>query len=785
MWRAGFTNLTKSTFTATVVVAICIYLSGCAGPGGELKENKPPTVWLSGAPPEGTVDSYTIEMFWGGWDPDGEIAYYEFCITVNDGGTFDPADTVGPDAWGPVFSNDSTFSLTADVLVDTNATNTVTDFMRSHTFFIRAVDMEGLASRAPAYRSFTAHTLSPDVLVKVPRRVGLNAAEVPPITTFRWVATDYVHDRSAPQEPDSVSWLLESLVRHNDDFDETIDYIRRLPVDDPLWSDWAWYGAPEDSGKFWTTPAQDMGYYVFAIRAKDEAGAITPVFDEKRNVRRILVSDKRTGPVLTVRNEFLGKVQTAVCNTPLTILDLPAGLPVEFAWTADASSYGGTMVGYRYGWDITDLNDDDQWETDFTPFQPHDTDELATAKTNPPRTFAFGTHVFTIEVLDNSGLCARAEVKLNVVEFTMERDLLVVDDYHESDWGGWYHAYGKGLEPNDKEHDEFWTEALENVRGFNPVSDMIDVAYATGVIIPLTKLAQYKSIIWSVKAHRNLQPAHFPAVRELIKFRPKGVVIASGKQQPNLLTMFLASGGHLLYCGYHPMSMSIALPSGALRGMRYPTIFKYDLDQFDYSQRDAPSTEMVRDPPGDQSFAYLDMCLETMDYAVSSVRARRSERYHCPVHHDRRLPNSNEGSVEYLRTVSMRAAIPLDPNFPRLELRPETALPGKAHDPGVKGPDVEVYNPQYFFDNCISVDGSRDCFEPIYGLECFDTSEPTYAQPIAFWTSKYADVQATAPGAVMARSAVFGFPPVLINPDQAQAAIERIVFDEWQLPRMP
>jgi hypothetical protein len=133
----------------------------------------------------------------------------------------------------------------------------------------------------------------------------------------------------------------------------------------------------------------------------------------------------------------------------------------------------------------------------------------------------------------------------------------------------------------------------------------------------------------------------------------------------------------------------------------------------------------------------------------------------------------------------MRAAIPLDPNFPRLELRPETALPGKAHDPGVKGPDVEVYNPQYFFDNCISVDGSRDCFEPIYGLECFDTSEPTYAQPIAFWTSKYADVQATAPGAVMARSAVFGFPPVLINPDQAQAAIERIVFDEWQLPRMP
>jgi len=35
-----------------------------------------------------------------------------------------------------------------------------------------------------------------------------------------------------------------------------------------------WYKAPRTAGKFWTTPVIDNGNYVFAIRAKDEAGAI-------------------------------------------------------------------------------------------------------------------------------------------------------------------------------------------------------------------------------------------------------------------------------------------------------------------------------------------------------------------------------------------------------------------------------------------------------------------------------------------------------------------------------
>jgi hypothetical protein len=136
----------------------------------------------------------------------------------------------------------------------------------------------------------------------------------------------------------------------------------------------------------------------------------------------------------------------------------------------------------------------------------------------------------------------------------------------------------------------------------------------------------------------------------------------------------------------------------------------------------------------------------------------------------------------------MRDAQPLDPNFPALTLRPEVAGPGRAYAPEAQGIDAEVYNPSYFRTGqaCPYVPPPRGCFEPIYALVCRDTSERTYLQPVAFWTGVYAGVVAQdIPGAVGARSAVFGFPPVYFNPAQVKPAIEFILFDEWQLPRRP
>jgi hypothetical protein len=136
------------------------------------------------------------------------------------------------------------------------------------------------------------------------------------------------------------------------------------------------------------------------------------------------------------------------------------------------------------------------------------------------------------------------------------------------------------------------------------------------------------------------------------------------------------------------------------------------------------------------------------------------------------------------RIHTMRGAIPIDPKFPRLDLRPEAAGPGRAYREENYGLDVELYNTQYFLDWCATVPRSpRGCFEPIYGIDCLDNTEVTYGEPVAFWTSTYADRYSDAANSVPARSAVFGFSPVYFNPDEIQEALEVIFFDEWQLPR--
>ncbi|MCK4774480.1 MAG: hypothetical protein KAT30_06830, partial [Candidatus Krumholzibacteria bacterium] len=346
--------LPHATFISFFIILIASPFSGCSEFGDEdasSLKNTPPTIWLDGGPPEGAVAVYKIEFTWGGFDPDGEITHFEYCITDNDG-AFDPADTAGSDRWTSTTETRDTFIFSADIPVDSVLDDQVEEFRRSHTFFIRSVDDLGAVSRESAYRSFTARTLSPEVIIVRPRYLPDNISVVPPISNFIWLARDYVDDYMMPQDPESVSWILERTTHHNDDWIETLEWIRDLPVDSDEWGEWVPYRAPDGSGEAWTTPPQDYGFYVFAIRAKDEAGAISPVFDIVKNVRYIIVREIVGGPILTLSNSYIYGLVTSTCATPVTILDYPAGVPIDFEFAADASYYGGVASTYRYGWDI-------------------------------------------------------------------------------------------------------------------------------------------------------------------------------------------------------------------------------------------------------------------------------------------------------------------------------------------------------------------------------------------------------------------------------------------------
>ncbi len=771
--------------TALGLIAVAfsvIAMTGCSVDGidGEEVENLAPNVWLASAPPEGSEDTYTIRLFWGGWDPDGQIAYYEFAITDNDNGPFNPADTTGSDKWHRVVANDSVFTFSADQQSNPNDNTDLSQkFERSHTFFIRAVDDEGRSSTQPAYRSFTAFTISPEISVTVPPKLSFGPAAVPPITTFRWTATDFISDENTSQDPESVQFVLKSTSEFNGNWNATVDWIRNAP--DSVWSNgkaaqngggpgsWLYYGLPNDSGKFWTTPPLDFGQYVFAIRAMDEAGAITPVLDENRNVRRIVAQARTTGPTLTVTNQYIGSTSGwNSCIPQTTILDLPAGVPLRFSWTADASQYGGVVSGYRYGWDISDLDDPDQWETDFTPF-------TSSTASSPQRTFFFGSHVFTVEVVDNSGFCTRQQIRVNIVQFTLAKPLLLIDDNREPTVQQDQNiGFDKSGAPTDEEADAFWLDMLDGVASFNPDADIIEIIGSR--TINLASFAQYETVIYDVAGGYSVA-AQFPLLYEYIRFVPKDAGSAGGgKTQPNILSLFMAAGGHLLLVGNQPMSMVVNRDVVAT-SFRHPLMYEWELEG--NASTDSPPN--LDDPVGDLSFAYLDMCLDVVDYSRHFPTLTRTQDLVCQTIVGIRDINVSTNR----RTDTMRRATSIDPNFPTLAIRPESSGPGKIYNENLGGIDAEIYNPQYFLDYCPYVPRqTRGCFEPIYGLECLDVNEPTFGAPVAFWTSRYEHVVAEAPGAVGARSAVFGFRPVFMEPTLVKPAIEYILYDEWQLDRV-
>ncbi len=775
--------------TYVAVLGALLLFGACASDtiDGERSANQPPTVWLAAAPPEGSTGTYTVELFWGGWDPDGEISKYEYLVTDNVTGVFNPADTVDV-PWTAVIGNDSTFTFSADSLQDDNPTSQKSLFARSHTFFIRAVDEEGLRSREPAYRSFTSRTISPEVRITTPRaELGITPADMPPISTIVWQATDYVDDEFTKQDPESVQWAMISTAGYGGTYLGAITYLRQNP-NAPEWDPWVWYRAPNDSGKSWTTPPLEFGDYVFAIRAKDEAGAVTPVLTEPVNVRRIKIAARTSGPTFVLTSTLIGSIITKTCDYPLTIVDVPAGIDITFLLSACAEDYGGTVAGYRYGWDILDLNDPDQWEIDYTPF-------VSAVATTPPRRFNFGTHTFTAEVIDNSGFCSRIEVKFNIIRFTGERNLMLVDDYKPDEvpgQNGWVTTNG-GV-PSDAEHDAFWLDMTSNLDGFDPLRDVI--ATSQDRELPLTTIATYKSIVWSVFSDIDTRDtAALPSLYQYIVYRSKRPPAGSGgacsnsggvsgKVVPNYIGLAMQAGVHVLIAGNHPIQNMV--PRSGTFQVRYPMIPAIELEPGNV-QTGTPDPDDVSNPPGDQAFAYRELCVDVIDYGfLTSQRARLtgtgSNRRYCGLG-GWRAPNAQSR-----RDDTMRTGVPADANFPALNLRPEVANAGKAFAPTNQGIDVEVYNPEYFRAGaaCQYIAPPRPCFEPIYRLGCLDTAERTYQQPVAFWTGAYADVlNEDIPNAVRARSAVFGFPPVYFNPSEMKLGIEYIMFDEWQLPRKP
>ena len=550
-----------------VPMAFLVALIGCGGDElgvGKIKSNRPPETTLASGPRDLTQSTpYIVELYWSGKDPDGTIDHYDFILVDHPAarsgfGAQDSTTNVVitvPDVddprWVGTSATDSVFVTIADTLrrdpqpgpSEDAGTVRDTPFERWHTFFVRAVDNQGLPDPTPDHRTFNSTNIAPTVRLLPPIRPAKVFA-APSTVVFNWDGEDAL-GTGGTQNPVAARWvIIPSRVNVRSDFLSFPDSLYDLPRRGDhqfSWSPWARWDASDGSGRRAVVrgliergQSLDVGYYIFAVQAMDEGGAVTPVFDWKtpnlNNVCLLTVTG-RVGPTLNVEERFLGHFTFAEGSKPVR-LDIAVGQPVSPCWWADASLYGGSVTGYRFGWDIVNIADDTQWSS------------WATTNTcAPARVFNAGTHRFYLQVRDNAETIVQATFEFAVHSVTRTRDVLWVDDTM---------PVGGSLEQESRE-DQLWYDSFEAVartRGFafELGRDTFDIQANALVPPPIRTLFDYKAVVWSVRA-LNLRSALSGLARFVDPFDPDNV---NTVRAYNYLLAYERNGGKLWINGFRP-----------------------------------------------------------------------------------------------------------------------------------------------------------------------------------------------------------------------------------------
>lgn len=732
-------SVVRSAIAAgALAVLVC---TGCSDGlyTGQRKENLPPEVWLSSGPVESDTTSYKVHFYWSGWDPDGEISHFEFVVVDGDPIGFSPADTTGLDKWTVTTGYDSVLSVSADSFPHPYLPNPLyTIYDRTHTFFIRAVDLEGKRSE-PATRSFTAWTLAPVTIIERPEGSSRTYSTV---ITFGWTGRDPIDSPANVQNPDSIRYMYSQVVDHDGIYNPLfpiIDDINENPEHyEDLWCNWISYNAPNDSGRVTILGDDEIlelnRSHVFAVQAKDEAGAVTCIFQRDVNIRQFTVSWK-SGPLLTITEQYLGGFQFLGTILNPERKELPPGIPLNFKWSADASEYGGEIVGYRYGWDVQDLDDPADWDVSLSPYN----------RAAPERILYSGSHTFFIQVIDNGGKVTLGRITVEIIPFSMERDLLWVDDFP---------AQSQELParemPSETQHDEFWIDICSKSDGFLSERDVYDCRLNNFRQPPMTLIGKYKSIIWTYSSGTN------SVLGDVIEFTPESMIGQAGQIPINYLSIFLTKGGHLWTQGRSDGlngGLAVIFP----RAVEWPASFKHDM----VSNPD--------DTSGVYCMGYKDYCISVVDKVIGNFKTGEG------------IPGRSQ-SRDALRYMYKDPADTFAAKFPgmpeQVELWEEiTSCSGCFFNPLYRGfTYVEMYNSEYWMD--LRMIPALGCFHPLYRMRTRSSLSYVDYTTVAVVITKYSNFTPEIAGGKAACSFHFGLPLWFFDHD-AVDAISSAIFEEW------
>jgi hypothetical protein len=749
-----------STAIISILTAV-VFLFGCSEDVfiGTHKANQEPEIWLSSGPVEGDTTGYQVHFYWGGWDPDGEIAFYEFVVVDGNPIGFNPEDTMGIDKWTATAAHDSVFRVSADESKTevTINNNLYTKYDKTHTFFLRGVDLLGKRSSA-MHRSFTAWTLAPYVVIESP---DPSQTVLSRVIRFTWVGRDPIDDPSNTQDPDSIRYLwglvIDTLGNYNPGFNMPFDMNANPARYENKWQSWIYYRAEGDSGRSTIIGDDEVLEinlsHVFAVQAKDEAGAVTSIFTRGVNFRQFIVS-ARKGPSLTIFEPFLGVFRFIGTNLTPEKSDLPPAIPLNFRWWADASTYGGQIVGYRYGWDVADISNPSDWAVSYSPFN--------TAA--PERKLYSGTHTFFVEVIDNAGTTALAQIEINIIPFTMERNLLWVDDFYSTNF-----TQRLYIMPTENEHDTFWKGLCAKAAGFDPEIDIYDAATRNFRAAEISLIGKYKNIIWTYSSDLETN-----TWSDIVYFMPESQVSTGTELTVNYLSIFLAKGGHMLTLGRSDRAGGLASILSPLY-MSFPMSLKCEIT--------GNQTGCDGDTSGVNCMGYKDYCVTMLDKIDAVIRQ------------DEDMPTRKVTKFDAMAYAYKDNNDPITATYPDLPaefrlsaLVTQTGAFWNPLYPGGPGgfTYVEIYNPEYWMN--LKFTQNQRCFHPMYRMRTASSISALDRTTVGIWVTKYQEVVPDIPPesglALAAASFHLGFPLWFMDPAQSNQFID-VVFNEWGIRAAP
>ncbi|MFH1841701.1 MAG: hypothetical protein ABIF77_00705 [bacterium] len=506
------TVLGPRSFPICLLAIGLLSLIGCSPEqqlGGVEIPNALPNTFITGEHPAMMEAGFVMHFFWDGHDPDGALKGFQWRlsdngtdgISVQDTLTADPATGASLNPWYFTTCADTILFVSADIPgypEDSELDPLNQRSFQSHTMFVRAVDEHGGVDPTPAILSFTSTTILPRIRVDRPISLSdyLDAQAMPPTVTLGYTGSDMDRENGGPAEIRHIfkpAWLDDHYVRTQHEFNLRVDDL--ISFNDPGWSDWEPY--PENAADRLVTfsqlpshePGGELIIYLFAIQARDIAGAESIERTYSRNVHNIFIS-KTMSPVLEMYETHLGNQASSGLNGHCAY-DITPGQELNFRWIATSEHYSGEVEAYRYGWDVADPDDvlDPHWAIEQGNTWQH--------VRTPATSFGSGTHTLTIQAWDNSNLMTRYIWNLEVVPVpdpAAQAPVLLVDDVKDQASQGWRAIDMVTPLDRDRYRDFFWDATLDRVMGWDNVGDHIDTESED---LTFRDIVNYRLVIWS------------------------------------------------------------------------------------------------------------------------------------------------------------------------------------------------------------------------------------------------------------------------------------------------